>query len=103
MMTILNALRTAPQNAWHLQAAAMAALADAGDDRTMRRRFFFREKAFWKFGRGQRLGDLRRLVRQYGRTQDKVFPDRQFFTRNGTPPFPASTDRRSRSRSSTSR
>ena len=35
---------------------------------------FFREKAFWTFGRGQRLGDERRLVRQYGRTQDQVFP-----------------------------
>ena len=34
----------------------------------------FREKAFWTFSRGQRLGDLRRLIRQYGRTQDQVFP-----------------------------
>ena len=34
----------------------------------------FREKAFWTFGRGQRLPDLRRLVRQYGRTDDQVFP-----------------------------
>ena len=36
---------------------------------------FFREKGFWTFGRGQRLGDLRRLIRQYGRTEDKVFPE----------------------------
>jgi hypothetical protein len=35
---------------------------------------YFRQKAFWTFSRGQRLGDLRRLIRQYGRTQDKVFP-----------------------------
>jgi hypothetical protein len=28
---------------------------------------------------GQRLGDLRRLIRQYGRTQDKVFPGGTFF------------------------
>jgi hypothetical protein len=34
----------------------------------------FREKAFWTFGRGERLGDLRRLIRQYGRAQDQVFP-----------------------------
>jgi starch-binding outer membrane protein, SusD/RagB family len=34
----------------------------------------FRERAFWHFGRGQRMGDLRRLVRQYGRTSDGVFP-----------------------------
>jgi hypothetical protein len=40
---------------------------------------FFREKAFWTFGRGQRLGDLRRLMRQYNRPQDQVFPTGAFF------------------------
>jgi len=35
----------------------------------------FREKAFWTFSRGQRLGDLRRLVRQYGRAPTDVFPE----------------------------
>jgi len=39
----------------------------------------FREKAFWTFGRGQRLPDLRRLIRQYGRTQDVVFPAGLYF------------------------
>ena len=34
----------------------------------------FRERAFWLFGRGHRVGDLRRLIRQYGRTGDQVFP-----------------------------
>ena len=34
----------------------------------------FRERAFWLYLTGHRLGDLRRLVRQYGRTQDTVFP-----------------------------
>lgn len=34
----------------------------------------FREKAFWTFARGHRMGDLRRLVRQYGRAQNTVFP-----------------------------
>jgi hypothetical protein len=34
----------------------------------------FRERAFWLFGTGHRQGDLRRLVRQYGRTQGSVFP-----------------------------
>ena len=38
----------------------------------------FREKAFWQFARGSRLGDLRRLIRQYGRTQDQVFPSGTF-------------------------
>ena len=39
---------------------------------------YFREKAFWTFGRGQRLSDLRREVRQYGRSQDQVFPTGTF-------------------------
>lgn len=36
--------------------------------------FMFRERAFWLFGTGTRLGDLRRLIRQYGRDQSTVFP-----------------------------
>ena len=31
---------------------------------------FFREKAFWEFGRGFRLGDLRRMIRDYGYAAD---------------------------------
>lgn len=73
MMAILNALRSAPPKIGNFQPAAMTALPtpatkDAAID------LFFREKALWQFARGQRLSDLRRLVRQYGRTQDKVFP-----------------------------
>jgi hypothetical protein len=34
----------------------------------------FRERAFWLFMSGHRLGDLRRLVRQYGRSADAVYP-----------------------------
>ena len=74
MMTILNALRTAPQTLGMFKPAAMAALRDAGDTGRARSNLYFREKAFWQFGRGQRLGDLRRLIRQYGKTQDQVFP-----------------------------
>jgi hypothetical protein len=44
---------------------------------------YFREKAFWQFGRGMRLGDLRRLIRQYGRTQDNVFPTGKFHKAGG--------------------
>jgi hypothetical protein len=32
------------------------------------------ERAFWMFGTGHRLADLRRLVRNYGRPQETVFP-----------------------------
>jgi len=34
----------------------------------------FRERAFWNFGRGARVGDMRRLVRQYKRDANSVFP-----------------------------
>ena len=53
--------------------AGLAALTDAGTP-AARVDQLFRERAFWLFGTGQRLGDMRRLIRQYGRTQDQVFP-----------------------------
>ena len=34
----------------------------------------FSERAFWMFATGHRLGDMRRLMRQYGRTAETVFP-----------------------------
>ena len=34
----------------------------------------FSERAFWMFATGHRLGDMRRLIRQYGRAPDDVFP-----------------------------
>jgi hypothetical protein len=78
MMSILNAARANPPRLGILQPSAMPALATPAtkDEATS---LFFREKAFWTFGRGQRLGDLRRLVRQYGRSQDKVFPSGQHY------------------------
>jgi len=48
-------------------------LLDAGTD-AARVDQLFRERAFWQFGRGMRTGDLRRLVRQYQRPQNTVFP-----------------------------
>lgn len=78
MMTILNALRTAGQTIGPLKVAAMPALAAAPTTKADAANVFFREKAFWVFGRGQRLSDLRRLIRQYGRTQDQVFPTGAF-------------------------
>ncbi len=56
-----------------LTVAPMAPLTDPGtaDGRI---NLHFREKAFWTFSRGQRLGDLRRLVRNYGRAVNDVFP-----------------------------
>ena len=40
----------------------------------------FRERAFWLFLTGHRQGDLRRLVRQYHRSQDSVFPSGPYKT-----------------------
>jgi starch-binding outer membrane protein, SusD/RagB family len=34
----------------------------------------FRERAFWMFSTGHRMGDLRRLLRQYGRAEHKTYP-----------------------------
>jgi len=73
MMTILNQLRTDRPRIGNFTPGAMTALA-APTTQDAAVTLFFREKAFWTFGRGQRLGDLRRLIRQYGRTEDKVFP-----------------------------
>ena len=52
-------------------------LVDAGTD-AARVDQLFHERAFWMFSTGHRLGDLRRLVRQYGRTPDAVFPNGEF-------------------------
>jgi starch-binding outer membrane protein, SusD/RagB family len=73
MMTILNGLRASPPKLGEVQPPAMAALPVPTDSATAVSRYF-REKAFWTFTRGQRLGDLRRLIRQYGRTEDTTFP-----------------------------
>ncbi len=38
----------------------------------------FYERGFWMFGTGHRLGDLRRLIRQHGRSASTVFPTGAF-------------------------
>jgi starch-binding outer membrane protein, SusD/RagB family len=48
-------------------------LADAGTE-AARVDQLFRERAFWLFSTGHRTGDLRRLIRQYGRAANSVFP-----------------------------
>jgi len=39
----------------------------------------FRERAYWLWLTSHRLGDMRRLVRQYGRNAETVFPTGPFF------------------------
>jgi hypothetical protein len=41
--------------------------------------FHFRERALWMYATGHRLGDLRRLVRQYGRAENTVFPTGTYY------------------------
>ncbi len=67
-----------------IAARTLAPLADPGtglaaaDAAIARQNLMFSERAFWLYTTGHRLGDLRRLVRQYSRTQDQVFPTGAF-------------------------
>jgi hypothetical protein len=56
--------------------ATMAGLAPLTDPGTAAGRvdLLFRERAFWFYMTAHRLGDLRRLVRQYARSAESVFP-----------------------------
>jgi len=78
MMTILNNLRAAKPTIGNVAIGALAPLATP-PDQVSATSLLFREKAFWTFGRGQRLPDLRRLIRQYKRTEDNVFPTGGYF------------------------
>ena len=60
-------------NAARATISGMTTLADPGTP-SGRVDLMFRERAFWMFMTGHRLGDLRRLVRQYGRGAETVFP-----------------------------
>jgi hypothetical protein len=61
--------------------AGLSPLADPGPSPsdTLRVNLMFRERAFWLFATGHRLSDLRRLVRQYGRGSETVFPTGAYF------------------------
>ena len=65
VITALNAARATM--------SGLAPLTDPGTD-AARIDLIFRERAFWMFSTGHRLGDMRRLIRQYGRSADAVFP-----------------------------
>lgn len=71
-LTILNHLRATRVT------PALAPLADPGTA-DARVDLLFRERAFWLFLSGHRLGDLRRLVTHYGRTAESVFPSGTYF------------------------
>ena len=79
MMAILNTLRASKQTIGNFAVPAMPAIATVPATQDDATNLFFREKALWQFGRGIRMDDQRRLVRQYKRTQDHVFPTGVFF------------------------
>lgn len=43
----------------------------------------YKERAFWLYLTGRRLGDLRRLIRNYGRSPETVFPTGPYSSRGG--------------------
>jgi hypothetical protein len=69
--TALLSLRGYAANS--LPALSLQATPDAQLNQLMK------ERAYWLFLTSHRLGDLRRLVRQYGRTVDAVFPNGPYF------------------------
>jgi hypothetical protein len=87
-LTILNTLRTANPpwpGSYYVSptttgpcTALPANLTDPGTD-SARVSLIMRERAFWMFLTAHRTGDLRRLVRQYGRNKDAVFPTGPYF------------------------
>lgn len=111
MITILNGLRATTLTIGTLTYTAntLPPLTDPGtaDGRLS---LLFREKALWTFSRGQRLGDMRRLIRQYNKTADQVFPVGNHYRggtygtdvnlpittgeSNGNPKFSGCTDRK---------
>ena len=60
-------------NAARATVTGLTPLTDPGTE-AARVDLLFRERAFWLFSTGHRTGDLRRLVRQYGRAANSVFP-----------------------------
>src|SRR5690606_26167698 len=59
--------------------AELSPLTDTGQSRTQLEDLHFSERAFWFFSTGHRLGDMRRLIRQYGRNANSVFPSGPYF------------------------
>lgn len=74
MLAKLNALRAT---------RSLGDLTDPGT-RDARIDLLFAERAWWMFGTAHRLGDLRRLIRQYGRRAEAIFPTGAYPARGGS-------------------
>lgn len=80
MIPILNGLRGAARTLGTVTTPVMANLVDPPSGTAVdRENLLFREAALWTFSRGQRLGNMRRLVRQYGRAATSVYPEGQHY------------------------
>jgi hypothetical protein len=80
-LTALNTPRAdaAVRTAWGATAAAdLTPLTDPGTA-AARQDLLFRERAFWMYLTTHRVGDLRRLVRQYSRAATSVWPTGAYF------------------------
>lgn len=81
MVTILNDLRSQVDDLMAVvqpdytneDGLTLDPLVDPGTEEA-RVDLLFRERGFWLFLTGTRLGDLRRLVRDYGRAAEEVYP-----------------------------
>lgn len=73
-----NSAFLATLNAARTTVAGLAPLSDPGSA-TSRQDMLFRERAFWMYTTAHRLGDMRRLIRQYGRGIETVFPTGAYF------------------------
>ena len=77
-LTTLNDLRRSSRTYGAVTTPVMADLADPGT-KTAREDLLFRERAFWMYMTAHRLGDMRRLIRQYERGAETVFPTGSYF------------------------
>jgi starch-binding outer membrane protein, SusD/RagB family len=70
-LTILNGLRAT-------MISGLGPLSDPGTEKA-RVDLLFKERAYWMYLTAHRAGDMRRLVRQYGRQASDVYPSGAFF------------------------
>jgi len=78
-LAAINVLRQNPAlyppiQAGFTRGATLPAIADTFANNTSRMKTNFRERAFWMFSTGHRLGDMRRMVRQYAYPADSIYP-----------------------------
>ena len=78
-LAAINALRQnaalyPPIQTGFTRGATLTAIADTFTNNASRMKTHFRERAFWMFSTGHRLGDMRRMVRQYAYPADSIYP-----------------------------